>query len=105
MTSPVESPIASERKGVDINPHWGLSICAAGLFFPAGLLAVLFSWLCSEAVAKGNELEAKRYSMYAKNSAIGLLILAVIGVLLFGLLTGTLWHAMDVASKITVSTN
>jgi len=59
------------------DPRWVLSIVVAVLFFPIGLLAVLFSYLCDDANKKGQLADAARYSHYAKMTAF--ILIGVIG--------------------------
>ena len=54
------------------NPHWIMSIIVSIVFFPVGLVALLFSFLSNDGFEKGNVVDARRYSRYARNCAIGL---------------------------------
>ena len=51
-----------------------LSIAVSLLFFPIGLTVLLFPFLSNDGYEKGNVADAKRYSRYARNSAIALVI-------------------------------
>jgi len=79
---PSSSPIVAPTRPVP-NPHWGLTIPASIIFFPIGLVSLLFSILCSSAVTKGTYDDSERYSRYAKNAGSVLLILGVLW-LIFG---------------------
>lgn len=57
------------------NPHWIMSIIVGIVFFPVGLVALLFSFLSNDGFEKGNVADARRYSRYARNCAIGLIAL------------------------------
>jgi hypothetical protein len=57
------------------NPHWIMSIIVSIVFFPVGLVALLFSFLSNDGFEKGNVVDARRYSRYARNCAIGLIAL------------------------------
>jgi hypothetical protein len=45
------------------------------VFFPVGLVALVFSFLSNDGFEKGNVVDARRYSRYARNCAIGLIAL------------------------------
>lgn len=70
---PMES--AGDRVEGDVNPHWVLSIVVTILFFPIGLLALVFSYMSSNATSA--ELAAK-YAKYAKTAGMALICVAVV---------------------------
>jgi hypothetical protein len=68
-------PNGSLDQAVRPNPHWIMSIIVSIVFFPVGLVALVFSFLSNDGFEKGNVVDARRYSRYARNCAIGLIAL------------------------------
>jgi hypothetical protein len=88
-------------KGERPNPHWALSIVAGLLFFPVGLIALLFSYLSHDRNEKGEVIEAHRFSRYPRNSALTLFVLEGVAVVVVIVLTvaGLLW-VHDIQSQL-----
>jgi hypothetical protein len=55
-----------------------MSIIVSIVFFPVGLVALLFSFLSNDGFEKGHVVDARRYSRLARNCAIGLIALEAV---------------------------